>query len=1440
MSKKDTLYTVNKWNKPLFAQGVDRENNNIFDGKDSSLLRWDQLASQAYGANYGFDGNSLDSYMNSSGNNWFGISKKNNLFSKGNIGSTMNTVGNAANLFGDAIVGLVSNGYNAGNGFNGALSAVRKINTGNPLIDGVKNLASTAIQAVGNLGFGIKKNEKNINALNENVAAAKSAGNAMAGATTSGDFMNNAGQMTSSLGFGSKDLVKGGWWRKGKARKMNQEYLDKETAALAQQNQGMMMGAQNVDSYMDDAVMSNFAAYGGPIGPIGLIGNNNGMGAIEYGFMSDYLDSKNKQTENKGTNSLGNLAFANGYASGGKIHIKKSHQGRLTKLKKRTGKTEAELYNDGNPAHKKMVVFARNARKWKKAYGGFLDAANALADAEGNMFDGGGKKDNWLKNAALLNPSQMELLNDFSKPVPVELPEQEYPVSEIPAARLIAPAPPIKAINDVRVLNNQLPIEERYRDALDYNNKLIEQQAEFNRGVNQLNNNTLFAIGGDMQTNGADYSTGLTHINAGGSHEENPYEGVQMGVDQEGTPNLVEEGEVVYNDYVYSQRITLDPDTKKKFHFPKKSEITYADAAKKLEKEIKERPNDPISQAAFKAQMEDLAEQQERQKQEMEAQRAQEAFDSLSDEEKVGVMQYAQQQEQAAQQQAMQQQAMAQQAQMQQAAPQEMAIQEQMMAQPESPMAFGGQLHGLGGNLFAGGGELYDKFYSYLADKGYTENVKKEIAQAMVNRATRLGHTSSNVSPRYIYNDFLKGLDTSEKGYERNYNEMRRDGMSRAAATAYFQTERKKRWGKSTDSPYQASLAWEGYTTKWEDARSKTPSRRRISKQEVAATPRQTTTSSNASVSSSAESAAQVSQPVRKKTRYKSASGRVFDTNAEAAADEKAYYAEKRAAAAQKQQAPDSTITEVATPARAATNADTTNTVKDNSTGKGRAYRVGDYAREGDQWSMYGLPGFQHYINTALADYALAEDKNAAAQKIADTINGIQQSFNDYIAPTIGNKIQYKDANVGNHQKDYHTLTNNAGFKRFDDGHEVDLTDEAINKPEGYDTTDNLAGGFVDDLSGPQTWLRYFGATGDESEALKDIIGKLNSIGIDYSPYANWTIGSGDTARQLYRASLMGAAPAAVEVAGMPGAVDLNGVEFPEDATQFGDGNPYTIEVDENPGEDTFVEVDENGNPVEGYDVVPIHRNEKWRYAGLFGPAVGLGMQALGIGKPNTKALDGILEAYDKTGAALADYKPIGNYVRYTPMDIWAEQNRLNANTRATDRALANNAAPIGTRAAGLLANEYNNQIGSGNLYRNALEYNNNNMLQAATFNRGTDQFNAEAYNRAALQNASIRNHDRQLRAQLGMQAAAQKAAMDSDWYNGIYGNVAGIFKGIGDIGRENAQHNMIADMAATGIFGTLKNQPIANGFVEIVPRGSRAAKGGKINKRKGKKGLTF
>ena len=47
------------------------------------------------------------------------------------------------------------------------------------------------------------------------------------------------------------------------------------------------------------------------------------------------------------------------------IHIKPENRGKLTRLKKRTGKSEAELWKEGDPAIRKMITFARNSRKWK-------------------------------------------------------------------------------------------------------------------------------------------------------------------------------------------------------------------------------------------------------------------------------------------------------------------------------------------------------------------------------------------------------------------------------------------------------------------------------------------------------------------------------------------------------------------------------------------------------------------------------------------------------------------------------------------------------------------------------------------------------------------------------------------------------------------------------------------------------------------------------------------------------------------------------------------------------------------------------------------------------------------------------------------------------------------------------------------------------------------
>ena len=103
------------------------------------------------------------------------------------------------------------------------------------------------------------------------------------------------------------------------------------------------------------------------------------------------------------------------------------------------------------------------------------------------------------------------------------------------------------------------------------------------------------AFGGPLHTHGADWSNGITIIDNGGTHESNPFEGVPMGTAPDGQPNLVEEGEVIYNDYVYSNRIKVPKNVREKYKLKGKDDMTFADAAKKAQKESEERPNDPIS-----------------------------------------------------------------------------------------------------------------------------------------------------------------------------------------------------------------------------------------------------------------------------------------------------------------------------------------------------------------------------------------------------------------------------------------------------------------------------------------------------------------------------------------------------------------------------------------------------------------------------------------------------------------------------------------------------------------------------------------------------------------------------------------------------------------------------------------------------------------------------
>ena len=144
------------------------------------------------------------------------------------------------------------------------------------------------------------------------------------------------------------------------------------------------------------------------------------------------------------------------------------------------------------------------------------------------------------------------------------------------------------------------------------------------------------AFGGDLNTYGGTYNGGLEYINNGHTHSENPYGGVPMGTDRNGTPNLVEEGETIWNDYVFSNRLKVPETLTDKYKLSK--DITFAEASKKLGKEIEETPNDPISKRTFNSFMQDLQQSQEEVKAKKELAKAKRQFNKLSPQEQLVIL----------------------------------------------------------------------------------------------------------------------------------------------------------------------------------------------------------------------------------------------------------------------------------------------------------------------------------------------------------------------------------------------------------------------------------------------------------------------------------------------------------------------------------------------------------------------------------------------------------------------------------------------------------------------------------------------------------------------------------------------------------------------------------------------------------------------------------
>ena len=140
-----------------------------------------------------------------------------------------------------------------------------------------------------------------------------------------------------------------------------------------------------------------------------------------------------------------------------------------------------------------------------------------------------------------------------------------------------------------------------------YNN--VSSNVNKQSTYNMLSN--YYAEGGDMN-NGGDFSNGVTIIGNGGTHEENSMSGVPMGIAPDGIPNLVEQDEVKFNNYIFSNRLSATTELLRTYNLPTiYANHSFAYIAKKLSKESSERPNDPISKRGLTNTMMKLQQAQE-------------------------------------------------------------------------------------------------------------------------------------------------------------------------------------------------------------------------------------------------------------------------------------------------------------------------------------------------------------------------------------------------------------------------------------------------------------------------------------------------------------------------------------------------------------------------------------------------------------------------------------------------------------------------------------------------------------------------------------------------------------------------------------------------------------------------------------------------------------
>ena len=200
-----------------------------------------------------------------------------------------------------------------------------------------------------------------------------------------------------------------------------------------------------------------------------------------------------------------------------------------------------------------------------------------------------GLKDNRVKNGlAKAYQSYADIFEkgDYTNPYggvgggKLNIPSKSIPKEGITAEQLLNPTKPI----DLPLPKMELTPEEKAEKApIDFNIQMNSLKKINSSLDSSLYRDHKYAYGGPIE------------INTGGTHEENPNGGVVIGVGKDGSLHKAEEGEVKYNDYIFSNRMKpYNKEQLKKFGIKASDKDTIADIFKKLSKNANERPNSSL------------------------------------------------------------------------------------------------------------------------------------------------------------------------------------------------------------------------------------------------------------------------------------------------------------------------------------------------------------------------------------------------------------------------------------------------------------------------------------------------------------------------------------------------------------------------------------------------------------------------------------------------------------------------------------------------------------------------------------------------------------------------------------------------------------------------------------------------------------------------------